>query len=350
MNPSVRHILTQESRHFVHESGFFRIGDKPLDPEVVRNSSSHVRQLFQSRAGDRRDRAEMVLSSTSGKLLFTRGVGHRLAFDYFGSVILHERSIELESALRDYLNRCVIRDDVRLVPWGRNKNIPSVLRRVAQELARAHQRPDPEDLVDIAFASTSSVDAAAEILLRLVLATVGSTGAALEWMLIDISREASFADEPPNKRASLNFARESLRLSSPACRLARTVDDEFAALGFDFVPGAEIVLNTRAANRDSLVWHDGASFTPARWDESDAARLDVTFGKGSRSCPAQHPSVEFLAAVHFEISRRYKVTFHRFPFSREIVGTLAIPPRGAFTLRQVPDLRPELSGRKDAEI
>lgn len=328
---SASELLTTRGASLAHESGFFRLGQTFLSREDVRRGSAAVRELLARGNIKRQGRAEEVLFTFATAPHLTRPIGQRMILHYFAHDVLFERPEPLRKAILDYVHKSLIPDDVRRRSIGHYANLASLRHDIAKALQAQECRTPSRDLVDVALSVGSSLIASAELLQRLTLSTVGFTGAALEWMLLQHRKQSADMEA----EAVEDRVREIVRLSSPACRLTREVAIPFSAWGRNFPAGHEFLINIRAANRDPAAWEDPDDFIPSRWDgDSQARRNDLSFGKGARSCPAQQAALDALGDFQSQLDKHYRVSFYPAPFSRPLVGTLLAPPLGLVDMRR----------------
>lgn len=325
-NSSVRDVLTKHSRSLDSDSGFFRIGQRSLDPLVVRDASAALRALLSRHTSTRRDRAASLVEQFAAQPRRSQESGHWLVYEYFCREIVGERSAELVAAVEAYIDESLIRDDVKQKPRQHYARVPELRARIESCLSREQANDDAKDIVDISLGVTRDHKEAAQILQRLVLSVVGFTGAAIEWLLFDLAMQS--------RRRSLDeaFVRESLRVHTPACRLSRDVTRPFTHGDMDFSVGDEVLFNIRAASNDSTAWRSSDEFLPERWNTGVSYRQDVVFGKGIRACPAQDFAMEALMSIGEAAGAGYDVRFSKRFLARPIVGTLVTPPAGRYFL------------------
>ncbi|WP_114856258.1 cytochrome P450 [Brachybacterium sp. YJGR34] len=329
---SVSELLTSKAFQLEHESGFFRLGQSHLPAEAVRQGSAALRGLLHQTSVDRAGRAQQILSTYSGRTFSTRSIGQRMILTYFAQAILRDRPKCIQDAVSNYVRFSVIPDDVRRRSFRHYATLPELRQNIATAIQEADVREPVSDMLDIALTVAPSRIGAAELLQRLTLSTVGFTGAALEWILIQASKKAKVE----GRSRAENRVRETLRLASPACRLTRTTSQGASLGDLSFPPEHELIINVRSANRDQSVWRDAETFIPSRWEAGEAKKNDLTFGKGARSCPAQRDAIEALVDFQKQLDTRYRVSFIRAPFSTPLVGTLLAPPLGLMTLHEEP--------------
>lgn len=319
----IRDLLVKSSSALKFDSGFFRLGPVSLPKSVVQSSGAAVRELMARTDQARRRRARQLVEDLVDRPNRTRGLGQLLVLNYFFDEICGTRSAALHALTRRYVNESVVPDDIRHLGLTHYRN----LRRMRLDLAVQMRKldrglGDPADLVEIALRATSDPDEAAEVYFRLVLSVVGFTGAALEWLLIDCGL---YREQLNGSSDCYEFVRESLRLHSPACRLSREVDQAVDVGGTSLRPGDEVLLNIHAANRDPQAFNQPSTFLVER-PRVERAR-ELSFGKGVRSCPVQNEATGCMVAFAEALQGR-RVQFKPQPFSRMIVGTLTVPPKG----------------------
>lgn len=327
-NRGVREFLLDHSKEFEHESGFFRLGDTPLDPLVVRQGSALVRRLLlEKQQEQRRSGASYLVQSHLGLKLSTQKFGHLFVAEYFRDALLFSRSSELQRMVDFFIAGSVVRHDVRRRYRTSRWNTDKLNKLFDPLVGKEDARKQPQDLLDVAFACTNSVSDTSEVFRRLILATVGFTGAALEHLLIHYAQYwPSGARSPGYAR---NFVAESLRMASPAFRISRTAKRSFDTENVHVNSGDQILINLKAAHTESEVWPEPSTFDAQRWSNKEAAKNFLAFGKGSRSCPASGEALicleDFLSAVS---GGELDVSFDKRHFSNSRIGTLISPPRG----------------------
>ncbi|MBV7433151.1 cytochrome P450 [Dermabacteraceae bacterium TAE3-ERU5] len=330
-NFAIIDILANKTNLLRHESGFFRLEYTPLPEDVIKEASKRVLEIFSTRANNQQSRAREVLDRHSN-ISPSRNFGHRLIRDFHREQIAGSwRSDSLQSAIDFYVQKSVIRDDIKRVASNPYKHLNEARHLFRKALATEAPSHSNLDLVDLAISLTPSPEERAELFQRLVLATTGFLGASLEWLLLDAHRHKSLHRET----ASELFVRESLRLSSPACRLARTFVERSSIGNIEVSPGDTALLNVKQGNRDPKTWNNPDTFMPSRWLSQTPSKVDLTFGKGRGICPARNPSIETLSAFSESLKEDLYIEFWKVPGSSPLVGTLLTPPRGIFVKRSL---------------
>ena len=331
---SITDLLTGRANKLRPESGFFRIGSSSLNDSQVSEGSKSARRILletrSSRQGTAGDVLARHLGSPSG--FFTRGFGHLLVADYFSTFIALDRPPEVTDLVNRYILESLIPDDVRRRSLRRYAALPRLRRALTGLLEHADHRNPSQDLVDVALAAAKDKEDAAELFQRLVLATAGFTGAALEWLFVHSAWHHGLY-------SPRDFVLESLRMSSVACRLTRVAEYPTHTAGISILPGDQILLNIYAANRDEAAWSSPTDFLPERWSTEIGERRNISFGKGKRVCPAQNAAIEALIDFRQVIEANYGVRFFKLPLSRSRVGTLIAPPNGYVSVRPKKTLR-----------
>lgn len=322
----VNSILSTCSKSVEWESGFFRIEHQSLNQDIVRESTRLMVTILSSYNGV----FDLAQVTSKPSPLTTQRDGHLLAYMYFKNFVAFNRSRHLESALEQYVEQVILPHDIHRRRWRWKEPARAIALQIEEEMKQLRSRPREvaKDLVDVAISCTNNEKESAEILRRLILSTVGFLGSAVEWLLIDLAQEVEVGHPA-------SFVKESLRFHSPAWRLSRQAAVDFQIAGIEISKGQNLLLNLHAANRDPKIWLDGDKFLPQRWQEELSNRNSLTFGKGSRICPAQRAAMSFLELIVSEISQGYEVNFSKRPMARMKVATLAAPPRGIISLNPI---------------
>ncbi|MCJ1715726.1 cytochrome P450 [Curtobacterium sp. VKM Ac-2922] len=327
---SVRDALIDSASKTAFDSGFFRIGQRSLPQAAVRSASAELRRLLHESSSERPHLARSILSRKVGMRLPSRGIGQTLVFEYFRRQICRGRSRSIGDLAHAYVQQSIIPDDVQHRPRSHYRHLVPLRRALEKELIGTEMSTPCRDYLDIALSVTETLEEAAEVFFRLVLSTVGFTGSAMEWLLMDQSDRgvARFPGVPVR-----DYVRESLRLRTPACRLSRDVTKGMTVGGVRVEQGDELLLNLFAANRDPKAFHLPDDFRPSRFGEG-AGKRDLTFGLGTRSCPAQRAALDCLQDFLIPLTADFEVSWRPRRGSKMIVGTLAIPPKGTFVIRR----------------
>ena len=123
----------------------------------------------------------------------------------------------------------------------------------------------------------SAVSALAQLLTAGLQPTI--TGVAMTWRTLHA--QPGLRDDVTNAGADLSdIVDEVLRLHPPFPFLHRWVQQRCECHGVVLEPGAHVLIDLRAANRDSASFIDPNQFVPGRKD-----KLDLSFGHGPHRCP-----------------------------------------------------------------
>lgn len=319
-------LLIDADRILEHESGFFRIGPNPLPKRLVSSLSSEVRALTLKHVMEYREtvphRVQNLIASNSYP---SNNFGYLFAFDFFQEMICSNAPSEIQKAMRAYIQSSILTEDVlgRFDGQGTARRTFNIA--IAEYIEKRKKNDQLQDLLDVAIKASDTPKEQAEIFHRLVLATIGFTGCALEWSLIGLARQKKFI----NGEA---FALEALRFYSPIWRLTRRVGIETELNGMLLRPGDRVFINLFQINKSLKMGKFPRRFNPHRMMEDDAKRNSLSFGKGKRSCPAQRPALLFLSITLSEIHKQYQLGFKRNIFSLPRFSTFISCPNGYFKL------------------
>jgi unspecific monooxygenase len=226
----------------------------------------------------------------------------------------------------------------------------SVLRAIVARVDEriAHPHAQPEDMLDLLLAAPhadadsdsdsdrgATVDADVvpsrdEIIRALkvnTLASVGSPGTALSWILCEMSRDPQalrrLHDEAwqtieatgsvltdRNLTYSKAFVREILRLYPPTWLMGRTVHRACTLGGWPLRPGQEVMFSPYLLQRDARWWPEPERFLPERWlgrAAPDSRRAYIPFGSGPRMCMGLHVSLYQLVTATSHLAAHYRI-------------------------------------------
>lgn len=319
-------VLVTRAESFVHESGFFRVGGVPLRPDEIRIMRRSLTAVLSGPpTGEwERERIEPTLASSRIRL---QSWGHHMIHAYFIEALVGDRGAALRDSVEDYVTHSVIPDDIRGRRFFRYRSVNRIRRRLSEVLGTAKPHPEPRDLVDI-VKLVPRLDAAeqAEVFQRLVLSVVGFTGAALEWSLLHAANARDAIESVQS------HVLETLRVTPPAWRLARTPAEQVPLEHETADSGQEVLINLHAIHNAPEVWDNPTQFCPARWQDGVAApREYLPFGRGRSACPGQMPAMAAVSSITQYIVARYELKAAT--RGTPMVRTLLAPPRGELTLR-----------------
>ena len=323
---SANQLLTDAKQVLEHESGFFRIGQRPLPKELVSSLSSEVRLLTLRHVLRCQDRiSTQVKALETDKPYPSNGFGYLFVYEFFEEMICHNAPPEIQSAIRTYVRESILKEDVLGKFDERNSYRGTFNKVIAGYIEERGKSNETQDLLDIAIEAGVSPEEQAEIFHRLILSTIGFTGCALEWSLIGLARKMKFIN-------SEAFVLEILRFYSPIWRLTRKVGVDNELNGLPLKRGDRIFVNLFQINKSHKMGDSPNEFDPNRMLRADVKRNSLSFGKGRRSCPAQKPALLFLSKTLNEIHRQYQVIFRRRIFSQPRFSTFISCPSGYFKL------------------
>ncbi|WP_093796813.1 cytochrome P450 [Streptomyces sp. Wb2n-11] len=331
---TARDVLVDLADKYVPQSGFFRLGPAPL-PQPLRAGASHELLKILARHDLRSsfdvDSALHEAGDRCGRLRHQRW-GVQVVRRYFAPVIAHQRHSEINSLVDAYLTSSIVADDIVGHAVRRShRSVPVIRAGFTEQLARLPaQSADAQDLVDMVMRLPGQLSLAdrAQLLQRLVLATVGFTGVTLEWVVL-LGIQHGYNDPALRLEHVRSLVKEALRLCPTAWRLARVAAIDHEIAGAPVRAGEHILIGTHALHRSATVWDQPLDFRPTRWEKPtrDQKRSYLPFGKGEEMCPANGFAAQALEHLSYLALRHYQGTVRlrrRKPHAR----TLLAPPAG----------------------
>ncbi|WP_371244332.1 cytochrome P450 [Streptomyces pimonensis] len=327
-------MLVDSADKYAPQSGFFRLGPTPL-PRTLRAEASHgllgILARHDLRSSFDVDSALREAGDGRGRLRHQRW-GVQVVRRYFAPVIAHQRHSDINSLVDAYLTSSIVADDIVGHAVRRaHRSVPGIRAGFAEQLARLPaQRADAQDLVDLVMRLPGGLSLAdrAQLLQRLVLATVGFTGVTLEWVVL-LGVQHGYNDPALRPEHVRPLVKEALRLCPTAWRLARVAATDHEIAGVPVRAGEHILIGTHALHRAATVWDRPLDFRPTRWERPtrDQKRSYLPFGKGREMCPANGFAVQALEHLGYLALRDYRGTV-RLRRRKPHVRTLLAPPAG----------------------
>lgn len=331
---AARDVLVDSADKYAPQSGFFRLGPTPL-PRTLRAEASHellkVLARHDLRSSFDVDSALREAGDRRGRLRHQRW-GVQVVRRYFAPVMAHQRHSEINALIDAYLTSSIIADDIVGHAVRRaHRSVPAIRAGLTEQLARLPaRRADAHDLVDMVMRLPGQLSPAdrAQLLQRLVLATVGFTGVTLEWVVL-LGVQHGYNDPALRPEDVRSLVKEALRLYPTAWRLARVAAADHEIAGVPVRAGEHILIGTHALHRSATVWDQPLDFRPTRWERTtrDQKRSYLPFGKGKEMCPANGFAVQALEHLGYLALRHHRGTVRlrrRKPHAR----TLLAPPAG----------------------
>jgi len=326
-------VLANRDGDYERDSGFYmtrRTGTFPED--WISGTTRQLRGVLS--AIPIADCARILVSATRrAHRIETQGGGSLLMLESMGDYITGGEPL-LASAARQYVQTVV-------VPFSIRGNIPSFRRRRFRAAAAdaalffAADHPVPlqaSSVCDLVLQRRQGLSAedAAEFFLRLVLAFVGFSGVAFEYLLLRLAScdDATLRSLTDGHRAAW-FVMEEQRVRPTAWRLIRVARRPHKIGDAPISPGQSVLIPTAQLHVDRT-WGDAHEFDPDRWaDHPDGTYLP--FGRGSSYCPGASFISTLLAAAVVELARSDRIRARKSRGAPRALSLLA-PPRTVVTV------------------
>lgn len=195
---------------------------------------------------------------------------------------------------------------------------------------RAHPHTKPEDMLDLLLSDSEfelSEDEIVAVLGASMLASFGSPGAALSWVIREMSRDPQMAERLRNEALrsieqtgsviddshlpySKAFVREILRMYPPTWLMGRIVRKPYTLGGWTLPAGQNVMFSPYVLQRDPRFWPEPDSFQPERWLEPAAPqsrRAYIPFGSGPRICLGLHLGLFQLITAASHLAAHYRI-------------------------------------------
>jgi cytochrome P450 len=331
---AARNVLVHSADNYVPQSGFFRLGPAPLS-QALRAEASH--ELLKILAGHDLsasfdiDSAIREAGDRCGRLRHQRW-GVQVVRRYFAPVIAHRRHSEINSLVDAYVTSSIVADDiVGHAVRSAHRSVPVIRAGITEQLALLPAKnAEAQDLVDMVMRLPGqlSLTDRAQLLQRLVLATVGFTGVTLEWVVL-LGVQHGYNDPALRPEQVRPLVKEALRIYPTAWRLARVAATDHQVAGVPVRAGEHILIGTHAIHRSATVWNQPLDVRPTRWERPtrDQKRSYLPFGKGEEMCPANGFAVQALEHLSYLALRNYQGTV-RLRRQKPHARTLLAPPAG----------------------
>ncbi|MFI9843567.1 cytochrome P450 [Nonomuraea sp. NPDC051941] len=203
----------------------------------------------------------------------------------------------------------------------------AITEKFRQRKAAPHETPD--DLIDLLLTDDPdmpSEDEAINFLTSMILASFGSPGATMAWVIREMARRpevrerlreealAVIADSGglANER-SLPYAdavtKEVMRLYPPTWLMGRKVRKTCTFGGYTLRPGMDVRFSPYLIHRDPRFWPDAEEFRPERWLEAtQQPRFTYfPFGAGPRVCLGMHLGIYQAIVGTAHIAAHYDI-------------------------------------------
>jgi cytochrome P450 len=331
-------ILADRDNRYRRNSGFYRTtSHSPIPEPQLGQLSSAVKRLLRSTAP--LPSSEVAAYFDDQAKLQTQASGALFASWAFRAVLGTGRSKEFAELVSFYVDRLVIRSALRAaLPSTRRRDFARA-RRTAGRLVAAATRSEggATDIVDLILdlAPFADRDEVGELYLRLVLAFVGFTGTALEWMMLRVATDPRQRERPLSSEDVQRILHESQRDAPTAWRLTRVVAVAHKIARVDVAPGDTVVIPTHRLHHSPDVWPNPDDYVPDRWASAQYGPRHgyIPFGFGSGACPAGPFVSQFLTDVVSAVTASHVLsTTSRLPFTKANALSLWSPRRQALAV------------------
>jgi cytochrome P450 len=194
----------------------------------------------------------------------------------------------------------------------------------------AHPHAEPQDMLDLLLADPGNGLNRHDIVTLLasgMFASFGSPGAAMSWLILEMSRDAdvhaklrtearralaehgTLEDDAPLQYTKA-FVREVLRLHPPTWLMGRQVRRDTTLGEWKLRAGQEIMFSPYLLQRDPRWWAEPDTLRPERWLEpatAESRRAYIPFGSGPRVCIGLHLSLYQLATSVARLAAFYRI-------------------------------------------
>lgn len=347
---AAREVLLGPADNYVKQATILRVGQRGLTQDQHAQATAGLLGVLGRRTGERTcaphydmhydphyDLHELIddLGGGRGRLAH-QGWGVRAVQAHFAPVLASGRSAELTQLIDTYVRTSTIASAVVGRPMWRTRRTEMALRAQFAEMLREMPAPTGEaaDLVDVVLGLDGDLGPAerGQLLQRLILATIGSTGITLEWAILLAYQNGLDSADLTEDQARL-LVRETLRLYPASWRLAREVERPHTIAGCPVGHGDHVMIDLHALHRSAAVWDAPDEFDPDRWQNATPGQRAafLPFSKGEQMCPANGFASRALEELSLAILRDYRGSV-RLTGKQPLARALLAPPRGWTTV------------------
>lgn len=335
---AAREALLGPADNYARHAAILRIGPRALSRDQHAQAVAGLLGVLGRRAGERTyDLHELIddLGGGRGRLAH-QGWGVRAVQAYFAPVLASGRPAELSQLIDAYVRTSIIASAVVGRPMWRTRRTEMALRNQFAEILRDLPAPSgkPADIVDVVLALDGDFSPVerGQLLQRLLLSAIGSTGITLEWAILLAYQNGRDGADLTEAQARL-LVQEALRLYPTAWRLWREVERPHTIGGCPVDRGDHIMIDLHALHRSAAVWGDPDEFDPDRWRDATPGQRAafLPFSKGEQMCPANGFALRALEDLSLSILREYRGSV-RFTGAQPLARALLVPPRGWTTV------------------
>jgi unspecific monooxygenase len=266
-----------------------------------------------------------------------RGYSPRMAVDFFfgpnAQDVLAAVDLRSELSVRFMSTNLTIPrwlplPSVRRVLLAEEKMRSAIMGHVRRRRAQPHE--EPQDMVDLLVSGAETPLSEDDILLVLkagMLASFGPPGAALSWLVYQMSRDTeahsklrdealraigdtgSLVDDS-NRPYTKAFVRELLRLYPPIWLMGRAVRRPCTLGGWALSRGDNVMFSPYLLLQDPRWWREPGEFRPERWlgpVSPESRRAYIPFGSGPRICFGLHLAVYQLMLAASHLAAHYRI-------------------------------------------
>lgn len=334
---AAREALLGPAGNYAEHPAFLKIGRQALPVELHDQTVSGLLGILQSRDGEPAYDLDELISDLGGGRgrLAHQGWGVRAVQKHFAPALASGRSAELVQLIDTYIRTSTIASAVVGRPMWRTRRTEMALRSQFAEMLQGLPVPTgkPADFVDVVLGLDGLAPTGrAQLLQRLILSAVGSTGITLEWTILLAYQNGRDAADLTRAQARA-LVQEALRLYPPAWQLRREVEQPHTLGGCPVEHGSQVMINLYALHRSATVWDAPDQFDPDRWQSATPTERAafMPFGRGEIMCPASGFALRALEGLALGILRGYRGEV-RFTGKQPLVRALLAPPRGFTTV------------------
>jgi len=195
---------------------------------------------------------------------------------------------------------------------------------------RAHRHEEPEDMLDLLLTDTDislTEDEIVAVLAASMLASFGSPGAVLSWVVREMARDGKVHERLRDEaRAAIAktgslvddtqlpyckaFVREVLRLYPPTWLMGRIVRHTSTLGDWTLPAGHNVMFSPYLLQRDERWWAEPEEFRPERWlgpATPESRRAYIPFGSGPRICLGLHLGLYQLVTAASHLAAHYRI-------------------------------------------